>query len=400
MRTLIFIFGLSFACEQPVEPRPEATSTSDTTKAARSSLTAPWSSFRGDERNTGHREGAIPDAPRLLWTFDVKGEILSTAAISGGLVHVGTSTAGMICLDLNSTDKAGKEIWRHQLEASIEASATVQDGLVLFGDNAGFFHALDARTGAPKWKFNSAEADAGGLEIKSSAVVVGDRLLFGSYDQNLYCLSVKDGKKLWLYETQGPVHATPAVVAGKTFVAGCDEHLRTVDIATGKETAALATDGYAAGAPAVWGDRLVIGTSGAKVLCLDWKSSKVLWTYENPERKFPFQAGPAIGILEGGDEVALIGGRDKLVHAIRLADGKSLWTFATRARIDASPVVVGSRVIAAGLDGNIYLLDLATGKELWKFAGGGGFAASPAVGEGKLVISNDEGLVYCFDLML
>jgi len=394
MRPLI-CFGLVLACQTSLE-EPQAGGAPPKDPAP--SIQAPWTSFRGDERNTGRRTGSVPDVPRLRWSFDAKGEILSTAAIAGGRVYVGTSEAGLLCLDLNTADKAGKELWRHKIEAGIETSPTVHGGLVLFGDDSGVFRALDAGTGEPRWTFKTFEGDAGGQEIKSSAVVIGDRVLFGAYDQNLYCLSVKDGKKLWAFETQGPIHATPAVVEGKTFVAGCDEHLRTIDIAEGKETAALATEGYSAGAPAVWGSRLVIGTSGSKVLCVDWKETKVLWTYENPDRQFPYQSGPAIGILEGGEAVALIGGRDKLLHAIRLADGKRLWTFPTRAKVDSSPVVVGSRVIAAGLDGNVYVLELATGKEVWKFAGGGGFAASPAVGEGRLVISNDEGLVYCFDL--
>jgi outer membrane protein assembly factor BamB len=97
-------------------------------------------------------------------------------------------------------------------------------------------------------------------------------------------------------------------------------------------------------------------------------------------------------------EVAVIGGRDKHVHAIRLEDGKALWTFPTRAKVDASPVIAGQRVIAASYDGNLYLLELASGTEVWKFAGGGPFLASPAVAGGRLVIGNDDGAVYCFDL--
>ena len=63
------------------------------------------------------------------------------------------------------------------------------------------------------------------------------------------------------------------------------------------------------------------------------------------------------------------------------------------------PVIVGDRVIAAGMDGNIYLLELATGRELSRHEAGAGFAASPAIGEGRLVISTEDGLVLCFDLV-
>jgi outer membrane protein assembly factor BamB len=66
--------------------------------------------------------------------------------------------------------------------------------------------------------------------------------------------------------------------------------------------------------------------------------------------------------------------------------------------VDASCVVVGNRVFAAGLDGVLYLLDLATGREVWRFTAGGGFQASPAVAAGRLVISTDQGVIHCFEI--
>ncbi len=383
MRSVMLLIWIAPLMARAGEPQP---------------LSSSWSCFRGDERNTGRRTGAVANAPRLLWTFDVKAQVLSTAAIVKGKVYLGTSEAGLLCLELKAPEKSGKEAWRFKLASRIESSPTVQDDRVYFGDHAGVFHALDALSGAELWKFDTASTGAGGQEIISSAVIVGSRVIFGSYDQNLYCLALKDGALLWHLETQGPVHATPALVDGRTFVAGCDEHLRTMDLATGKQTAALELGGFSSGSPAVWGDRLVVGTSDAQVLCVDSKGAKVLWRYEPPDRKFPFQSGPAVTVLNSSEAVAIIGGRDKLVHAVRLSDGKGLWTFPTKAKVDASPVVVGSRVFAASMDGNVYLLEVETGKEVWRFAGGGGFVASPAVGEGRLVISNDEGLVYCFDL--
>lgn len=365
-------------------------------------FTAPWTSFRGDAMQTGRREGSIADSPRLLWTHDAKCEILSTAAITGGRAYAG-SDAGLLCLDLAAGEKGGKEIWRFKTESRIQSSPAVRDGKVYFGDDGGVFHAVDVESGKETWKFDTRSEDGGGQEIISSASFSGDKLLFGAYDACLYCLNVKDGTLAWKHQTQGPVHSSPAVAEKKTFIAGCDEHLRVIDIETGKEVSSLEMGGYSAASPAVLGERLIVGTFNAEVLCVDWKASKVLWRYEYPERKFPFYSSAAIGSVKTGpggvlEAVAVLGGRDKVVHAIRVADGKPLWTFPTKARVDASPVIVGARVFAGGLDGVLYILDLATGKEVWRFAAGTGLAASPAVGEGRLVVSSDDGQVYCFDL--
>jgi eukaryotic-like serine/threonine-protein kinase len=353
-----------------------------------------WPSFRGGPDLLGYREGAISDSPRLLWTFDAKTEIESTAAIAAGKAIIGTET-GLLALDIAAKEKEGKELWRAKAEGKVAASPAVRDGKAYFGDESGVFHAVDLKTGAEAWSFKP----EGASEIASSANFAGDAVLFGSYDTRLYALSAADGKLRWQFETQGPVHATPAVIEGRTFVAGCDEELRSIDLTAGKEVSSLAMGAYSAASPLVWGDRLVVGTFGMQVLCIGWRDMKLLWTYQNPERQFPYYSSPALYPAgAGGKGTVVVGGRDKLIHAIALESGKLLWSFPTKARIDASPVIVGKRVLAAGLDGNLYMLDVEDGKEVWTFQGGAGFAASPAVGAGRLVISNQDGLVHCFDL--
>ena len=78
----------------------------------------------------------------------------------------------------------------------------------------------------------------------------------------------------------------------------------------------------------------------------------MLWRYSNPDRKFPFYSSASV---VGGRVV--LGGRDKIVHAIDAATGKKAWTFETRARIDASPAVAGGRVYIGSGDGRFYVLD-------------------------------------------
>jgi outer membrane protein assembly factor BamB len=78
------------------------------------------------------------------------------------------------------------------------------------------------------------------------------------------------------------------------------------------------------------------------------------------------------------------------------ADGKELWKFATRAKVDSSPVVVDKRVFVGSNDGRLYALDHATGKKVWEYEAGGHFVASPAVADGRLVIGNTDGTLYCF----
>lgn len=373
-----------------------------------------WPVFRGDMALRGYRKGTVGSAPKLDWSYDAGTPIESTAAVVGGWLYVGTDVKGLLALDASN----GKVRWSFPCEVGIRTSPGVSGGRVYFGDDEGIFRAVDAEGGKLAWKF---DPDTG-AEILSSATFYGDLVLFGSYDGCLYALSQKDGTLRWKATTDGPVHCTPAIGSGHTFVAGCDEQLRTISLDAGKEVGALPMGAYSAASPAILGDRLFVGTFAPEVLCVRWRgddgvkapgpaprgtsqsksAASIEWTYEHPRKKFPFYSSAAVAPVEEAGVarrwVVVVGGRDKMVHALDAKSGESLWTYPTRAGIDGSPVVVGSYAIVGGLDGNLYCFELLSGKEHWVYKAGTPFRASPSVAGGKLYIASDEGLIYCFDL--
>ena len=84
------------------------------------------------------------------------------------------------------------------------------------------------------------------------------------------------------------------------------------------------------------------------------------------------------------------------MHAVDAGSGKGLWTFATQARVESSPAIVGTRVFVGSSDGRLYALDLERGTRLWEFNAGAALTASPAVAAGRLVIGSNDGRIYCF----
>ena len=90
----------------------------------------------------------------------------------------------------------------------------------------------------------------------------------------------------------------------------------------------------------------------------------------------------------------VLGGRDKMVHALEAKTGKPLWTFTTRARADR--LVAGGRVFVGSNDGRVYGLDLASGKKVWEYEAASPVTSSPAVAKGKVVVATADGQVICF----
>ena len=84
-----------------------------------------------------------------------------------------------------------------------------------------------------------------------------------------------------------------------------------------------------------------------------------------------------------------------MVHGLSL-EGKGVWTFATRARVESSPAIAGGRVFVGSNDGRFYVLDLNSGAQVWEFNAGGLLSASPAIGRGRVGIGSQDGRLYCF----
>lgn len=340
-----------------------------------------WSQFRGNHQLTGVSQSQVPATLKQLWTYEAGESIESSAAIVGSTVFVGSQKGELTALNLDN----GAVHWKYSTGNPIgESSPAYSDGAVFIGDLGGMLHAVNARDGKRFWAVRL------GSEIKSSPVVYGDKILVGSYDEHLYCVSNRDGSVLWKFKTNGPVHSTPGIASGMAFIAGCDEVFRAIRISDGKEVFSVASGAYTGASPALRSGMAYYGTFDNEVLGVSLGQKQVAWRYEHPQRKFPFYSSAAVTASR-----VVLGGRDKLVHGLTL-NGKSAWTFTTRARVESSPAIAGGRVYVGSNDGRFYVLALTTGAKLWEFNAGAPLSASPAIANGKIVIGSQDGRLYCF----
>jgi outer membrane protein assembly factor BamB len=344
-----------------------------------------WSQFRGNALRTGRSAAEVPDELRLRWSYEAGFSIDSSAAIVDGVVYM-TALPGLVAaLSLEDGSVRWKRDFGEEADRFGESSPTVSDGVVYVGDLLGTLHAFRAADGETLWTFETES------EIKSSAVVVGEDVLVSSYDEHLYALDRKTGALKWKFQAMGPLHSTPAISEGLIYVTGCDSVFRGIRLADGTEAQQFDSGAYTAATPALVDGIAYYGTFANDVLAVDLKNQKYLWRYEHPERRFPFYSSAAVA-----DGKVIVGGRDKLVHAIDQKTGQSLWTFPTGARVESSPVVAGDRVYVGSGDGRFYVLELKTGAKIWEFDAGASIVASPAIASGRIVIGSQDGVLYAF----
>jgi outer membrane protein assembly factor BamB len=180
-------------------------------------------------------------------------------------------------------------------------------------------------------------------------------------------------------------------VDGIIYFGGCDERFRAVRATDGAVLFQVPLDANTGSSAVVEGTRAYLGTFANEVVAIDLVAKKIAWRYKDPDREFPYYSSPAFAAGR-----VFIGGRDKAIHAIDAATGKSAWKVVTRARVDSSPAISGGRVFVGSSDGRFYALDAQTGAKKWEYEIGDALTSSPAIAGGRVVIGAQDGRLYCF----
>jgi eukaryotic-like serine/threonine-protein kinase len=332
--------------------------------------------FRGNPQHTGVYDGAgVPQFTKIKWQFHTGGQILSSPAVAGGTLYIGSSDHFLYALDL----AAGTLKWKFKAESRITSSPAVSAGLVYFGSYDGNFYAVEAETGRLKWKFQTGgERRFAGTHLHgaqpaaetmpdpfdfflSSPVVWNGGVYFGSGDTNVYALDAASGNLKWKFKTGDVVHASPAIFDGTLFIGSWDSYFYALDSATGKEKWRFRTG------------------EDAKI-----------------HNQVGIQSSAAVA-----DGVVYFGCRDSNFYAVDAATGTQRWSFSNKGSwVIASPAVLDGTVYFATSDsGLLYALNAKSGAPLfsldykhWPMF------SSPAIAGDTLYIGSHQGKLFAINL--
>jgi outer membrane protein assembly factor BamB len=218
--------------------------------------------------------------------------------------------------------------------------------------------------------------------VRGSPAVVGDAVLIGSGDGNLYALEASTGREKWRADLGDAVASAPAVAGGGVFVASRERKVTALDLATGRVRWRFQTDSdlpfewgwdYWLSSPAIAGGALFVGSGDGNVYALDAATGEKLWQAATGGR---VRSSPAVE-----DGTVYVGSMDGRLYALDAGTGKSRWVFDTdgvsidvaragfdRRSIVSSPAVSTDLVFVGSRDGKLYAVDRRTGKERWRFS--------------------------------
>ncbi len=206
--------------------------------------------FRGNAQHSGVYEGAgVPKFTKVKWSFHTGGMVIGSPAVVGGTVYVASTDGNFYAIDAAS----GKEKWKFEAKSRITSSAAVSGGVAYFGAYDGNLYAVDIASGKAKWKFQTGgehrftAKHLHGVQpatetmpdpfdcFLSSPVVWNGAVYFGSGDGNVYALDAASGAVKWKFQTGDVVHASPAIADGTVFVGSWDSYFYALDAASGQE---------------------------------------------------------------------------------------------------------------------------------------------------------------------
>lgn len=347
-----------------------------------------WPIFRGDPGLSGYADVALPDNPALLWTFVTGPRTVSSPVVKDGVTYW-CDRRGKI----HGVDLEGVEVFQADLATFVEATPTLKDSLLYIGTIDGSMIALSLESGREIWRFDT----EGQLSAAPNRVRFNGReaLVFGSYDNWLYCVDAADGSLISRYESGYYLNGAVALQGESMLFGGCDQWVRVIDCRSGVQTDSLLLDAYIPASPAVVGNMAYVGDYGGNLYALRLKDGKIAESRKirrPAEQEEGFNSVPAVD----KERVYIING-NRTVLAIRRADGELEWKKMLKGGTgESSPLVCRDKLVACTKTGIVSILDKKTGEVLWEYDTGEDIISSPAVVPGRLLVLTAKGTLFCF----
>jgi eukaryotic-like serine/threonine-protein kinase len=341
--------------------------------------------FRADARHGGVYPGVgVPVLHGVRWKFKTQGAVLTTPAVAAGTVYFGSNDHTFYALDAQS----GALRWKYPTHGRVTSSAAVAGGRVYFGSYDSNFYALDAQSGALAWKFatsgerrfsarhlhgaepaNELMPDPFDVYLSSPALADGV-LYFGSGDGNVYALDAASGALRWKFQTGGVVHASPAVANGTVYVGSWDSYFYALEAASGHERWRFKTGEDPAinnqvgiqSSAAVADGIVYFGCRDSHLYALDAASGAQRWAY--PTKGSWVISSPAVqagtAYFATSDSSLLLAANAK-TGAPLLSLSFKRWPFFS------SPAIAGGFLYIGSHSGRVLALDLGKHKVAWTF---------------------------------
>jgi outer membrane protein assembly factor BamB len=315
-----------------------------------------WSVGVGSgEKDLWLRQKPIADDARV-YIADDSGSVQAVDITSGKTVWKSKA--------LESHNGSRLLFWRKKTkETGLSSSPGLGGGFVVVGGRNGEVLALDAATGAQKWKSKITS------EVISSPLVVNDRVVIRSGDGRVFGLDLADGSRKWVFDRALPSlsvrgNGSPVAGDGVVYVGyedGTVVMLRIADGLQGWEQAVASPDGRTELDRAADIDgEIQVGTDA--IYAVSYHGQAMAMALNNGRPLWARDIGAYTGIAMN-DSTLVLTDKSGVVHALSRVDGSGTWKQeALMRRMLTTPVIQGEYAVVGDLEGYLHWLKLDSGQ--------------------------------------
>ena len=305
----------------------------------------------------------------------------SPAIDNAGNIYVGIGTT-LYSFSVNS-EGFGVTRWQYDVSGHISSSPAINNGVVYVGSDDKYVYALNATTGALRWKFKTVAA------VGSSSPTIGtDGIVYIGSGNTLYAINT-NGTKKWSLVVGGTISSSPAINSDGTIYIGSSNNYVYAVSPSGKLAWKYNTSSSITTSPvisSVGANRIYIG-SGNKVCAL--KPNGILdWKYVISGN---ITSSPAV-CMNG----AIYVGTSLGVQALN-PNGTNKWLYTTPGIVYSSPVIDNSGIVyICSYSGTVYAHRPSDNTDVWVSIGFNAptMYSSPAIGSDGKIHIGAAGCVY------
>lgn len=329
----------------------------------------------------------MPEAA-LKWKFLTNGHIESTPYIDDKMIFFGSNDGYFYALDIENGDLA----WKKKLNVNICSTPTVIGSTVCVGSDDNQVIAFNKESGEELWVF---ETDG---EIDTVVNRLEDKIIFGAWDGVVYCVDGKSGEKVWDFHTNNVISCQVyADNNNNVYISGGDLYLYSVDKDNADIKWKYKVDSEGLSRAIIYEENLYIGSWAGTLHAIDPETGKGKWVFHADDKQV---TTPVFK-----DNYAFFGSNGGLFYALNLNDQTKKWQFQTGEQkmliffptyFNVTPgVILDERfVIFGSRDNNLYALNLATGDQAWKFQTYGSIESTPVAKNDIIYCGSNDGCMY------
>lgn len=310
------------------------------------------------------------------WRYRTDGTVCSSPAVSDGVVFVASDDGRLHAVDAAEGGKRWEfEIgeagcaWRGWQGRVVLSSPAVSRGLVYIGSPDGHLYALDSATGRQRWRFKPVEVLGSpspvlwrpspaevrrlpGVPVYSSPVIAGRLVYVHDSLGVLHALDKATGRWRWSFETGAEIGSSPAISRGVVY-----EGRYALDAATGKTVWAIGMTNHIAFATPAMSDGMVyvrFAGWGPYLAALDGRNGREEWTFDTDDVRLKKDNMPVLSSAAVSDGLVYVGSEDGYLYARDGRTGVEEWRFRPGRSVSSAPTVADGVIYFGSYDGCLY----------------------------------------------